>query len=86
MFEVVKLFIEYGADVNLKNIGNETAIIQAYDKRHKEIVEFLIKNGAENVTIQSKKSWCKWNYMRDITTKTPMQSTKKPNKLRECTI
>ncbi len=45
--DVVKLLLENGADVNLKTLGNESAVVAAYEKDHIEIMKFLVEHGAQ---------------------------------------
>ncbi|MBO7537404.1 MAG: ankyrin repeat domain-containing protein [Alphaproteobacteria bacterium] len=46
-FDVVKLLIEKGADVNARNKIGETALIQALKKRRFAIAKLLLSNGAD---------------------------------------
>lgn len=43
-FEIVKTLINHGADVNLKNNDNKTALDYAAEVGNKEIVDILLKN------------------------------------------
>lgn len=43
-FEIVKTLINHGADVNLKNNDNKTALDYAAEAGNKEIVDILLKN------------------------------------------
>ena len=45
-FEVAKLLIMHGADVNFKEKGNYFALHMASQEGHYEIVKLLLKNGA----------------------------------------
>ncbi|MFC1478069.1 ankyrin repeat domain-containing protein [Candidatus Margulisiibacteriota bacterium] len=45
--EVVKLLIEAGADLNLKNVEDRTALMIAAEKGHTEIIKLLIEAGAD---------------------------------------
>ena len=45
-YEVEKLLIEKGADVNAKTKGGATALAMAQDKGHSEIVALLKNHGA----------------------------------------
>ena len=46
--EMVKLFIENGANINSKGLlGDETALIVAANAGKKDIVKYLIENGAD---------------------------------------
>ena len=46
-FEIVKIFIEYGADINIKGIRDRTPLIEATLEEHIEIVKYLLENGAD---------------------------------------
>ena len=46
-FEIVKMLIEAGADVNASNINGFTPIIEASKWASPEIVSYLLENGAE---------------------------------------
>jgi len=49
--DVVKLLLENGADINLKDKNDYTALMFATDKKHLEkhlkILEYLLENGAK---------------------------------------
>ena len=45
--ELVKKCIEKGADINGLNRYKQTALIEAIENHHLDIVEFLVGNGAE---------------------------------------
>ena len=45
--ECVKLLIEYGADINLKDDDGYTALMRAVEMRYNDIVEVLVKGGAD---------------------------------------
>jgi len=43
----VKLLIDKGADVNVKNVGDRTPLMWAAMHGHTEVVRLLIDNGAD---------------------------------------
>jgi len=45
--EVVRLLLEYGADVEAKNSRGETALQEATEKGHDEVVKLLREHGAK---------------------------------------
>ena len=45
--EVVKLLLDKGADINVKNSKGETALVIAKDRGQKEIVGMLERTGAK---------------------------------------
>lgn len=45
--EILQLLIAYGAEVNAKMLGRETALKAATEFGHIELVKFLLENGAE---------------------------------------
>ena len=47
IFEITRLLISYGADVDSRNIFGETPLINAAEMRHYTIVRLLLQNGAE---------------------------------------
>jgi ankyrin repeat protein len=56
MIDIATLLIEYGIDINHKNKNGETALSLAFEKKYYDLVEFLIKNGADvNITTPSNK-------------------------------
>ncbi|MFC1599108.1 ankyrin repeat domain-containing protein [Patescibacteria group bacterium] len=44
---IIKLLIEYGADINYQNSKGDTPLHDAMDNNSKEVVEFLLQNGAD---------------------------------------
>jgi ankyrin repeat protein len=45
--EIIELLIAKGADLNAKDVWEETLLFKAATKAHKEIAELLIANGAD---------------------------------------
>ncbi|MEM2056872.1 MAG: ankyrin repeat domain-containing protein [Thermoproteota archaeon] len=45
--EMVKLFVEHGADVNIRNRLGETPIFLACRNNHIDVVHYLIEHGTE---------------------------------------
>lgn len=45
--KLMKLLIEYGANVNKRGKRNETVLLQALRKRRFAVAKFLLKNGAD---------------------------------------
>jgi ankyrin repeat protein len=45
--EIVKLLVEHGADVNLKNVKGNTALILAAQNDNFNIVKYLVEKGAD---------------------------------------
>ncbi|NEO22997.1 MAG: ankyrin repeat domain-containing protein [Moorea sp. SIO4G2] len=45
--EVVKSLVAQGADVNVKDKENATALMRSVSRNYREIVEFLIEKGAD---------------------------------------
>ena len=45
--EMVKFFVEKGADVNEKDVYGRTPLIRAYIHGYSDIVSYLAENGAE---------------------------------------
>jgi len=43
---LAKLLVEYGADVNAKDLGGDTALMWAANGGHLNVVEFLVEHGA----------------------------------------
>eukprot|EP00300_Choanocystis_sp_HF-7_P011331 c17415_g1_i3.p1 GENE.c17415_g1_i3~~c17415_g1_i3.p1 ORF type:complete len:162 (+),score=35.76 c17415_g1_i3:32-517(+) len=52
---ILKVLIEYGADLNVKGKGGMTALMYAAFQNHVEVVQLLIASGAD-VTIRSDKN------------------------------
>ena len=50
-FEIVKLLVDHGADINAKDFYNSTPLINAVGKYYTKIVEYLILKGA-NVNVK----------------------------------
>ena len=46
LFDVVKLLVEAGCDINIKNNENRTALRHAIDNNHREIQSYLVLKGA----------------------------------------
>jgi ankyrin repeat protein len=49
MTGIVKILFEFGADINLQNRFNNTALVFACLKSHIDIVKLLLKSGAVNL-------------------------------------
>ena len=45
--DVLTLLVEYGADINHRNLKGETAVMIAAKNGHKNAVNFLVENGAD---------------------------------------
>ncbi len=45
--EVVKILLENGAQVNLKNKSDRSAFIMASQNGHAEVIQILLQNGAQ---------------------------------------
>ncbi|MEI0697330.1 ankyrin repeat domain-containing protein [Brachyspira intermedia] len=52
--KIVRLLIDSGADINLKNIADVTVLILASMNNHLEIVKYLVENGAD-INVKDKK-------------------------------
>ena len=45
--ELVKILIENGADVNVKDVLGQTALFNACENGNRELLEYMIKHGAD---------------------------------------
>ncbi len=45
--KVVKILLEYGADINFENNDNETALSYAFEEENIEVIKILLNNKAE---------------------------------------
>ena len=60
-FEVVKLLIDHGVDINATNGRNRTALLEASKIGHKDLVAYLIEHGA-NLYHEDNDGWTSVHY------------------------
>ena len=48
LFEIVKLLVESGADIDARNINKETPVCVSNRENHKEISEYLLEHKAKS--------------------------------------
>jgi ankyrin repeat protein len=62
--EVVKLLIKFGANLNGRDNGGNTALIAASYQNHVEVVKLLLENFADECILDNK-GWSFYDHLND---------------------
>ncbi|WP_338560822.1 ankyrin repeat domain-containing protein [Erwinia sp. E_sp_B04_7] len=81
-FEVLKLLVDSGADVNARDSAGKTAIIDALARMELDQVVYLLKKGADP-TLKTIPGWEFSNMLDDVIKRESGSNTKTKNKLNE---